>query len=75
MGRHACDKPGADAWQATNLHLIASGIATAALSREETRGSHWREDFPDPRDVWRGHLVMTLGQAGLAAVFEPYLYD
>jgi L-aspartate oxidase len=75
MGRHACDKPGADAWQATNLHLIASGIATAALSREETRGSHWREDFPDPRDVWRGHLVMTLGQAGLAAVFEPYLDD
>jgi L-aspartate oxidase len=75
MARHASDKPGADAWQATNLHLIASGIATAALSREETRGSHWREDFPDPRDVWRGHLVMTLGQAGLTAVFEPYLDD
>ena len=74
LGQQACDKPGADAWQATNLHLVASGIATAALSREETRGSHWREDFPDPRDVWRGHLVLTLGQAGLAAVFEPDLH-
>ena len=74
LGRHACDKPGAEAWQATNLHLVASGIATAALSREETRGSHWREDFPDPRDVWRGHLVMTLGQAGLVGVFEPDLH-
>jgi L-aspartate oxidase len=75
MSRRAGDKPGADAWQATNLHLVAAGIATAALSREETRGSHWREDFPDPRDVWRGHLVLTQGQAGLAAVFEPYLED
>jgi L-aspartate oxidase len=75
LGRQACDKPGAEAWQATNLHLVATAIATAALSREETRGSHWREDFPDLRDVWRGHLVMTLGEAGPAAVFEPCLDD
>jgi len=75
FGTQSCDKPAADAWQATNLHLVASGIATAALSREETRGSHWREDFPDPREVWRGHLVLTLGPAGLAAVFEPDLHD
>jgi L-aspartate oxidase len=74
LGERHCDKPGADAWQATNLHLVASAIAAAALSREETRGSHWREDFPDPRDAWRGHLVLSLGQAGLAAVFEPDLH-
>ena len=29
-------------------------VATAALSREETRGSHWREDFPDPREAGAG---------------------
>jgi L-aspartate oxidase len=75
LGEQTGDKPGADAWQATNLHLVASAIAAAALAREETRGSHWREDFPDRSDAWRGHLIMSLAPAGLAAVFEPDLHD
>jgi L-aspartate oxidase len=75
LGEHGCDKPDAEAWQASNLHLVATALATAALVREETRGSHWREDFPEPRDAWRGHVVMTLGQAGLTPVFEPDLHD
>jgi L-aspartate oxidase len=74
LGEQADDKPGADAWQATNLHLVASAIAAAALAREETRGSHWREDFPESSDAWRGHLIMSLAPAGLAAVFEPDLH-
>jgi L-aspartate oxidase len=73
LGEQSSDKPGAEAWQATSLHLVASGIVSAALAREETRGSHWREDFPDLADAWRGHVIMTLGPAGLAAVFEPDL--
>jgi L-aspartate oxidase len=73
LGEQASDKPGAEAWQATSLHLVASGIVSAALAREETRGSHWREDFPDLADAWRGHVIITLGPAGLAAVFEPDL--
>jgi L-aspartate oxidase len=75
LGEQGCEKPDAEAWQATNLHLIGTALATAALVREETRGSHWREDFPEPRDEWRGHVVMTLGQAGLTPVFEPDLHD
>jgi L-aspartate oxidase len=73
LGEQTSDKPGAEAWQATSLHLVASGIVSAALAREETRGSHWREDFPDLSDAWRGHVIITLGPAGLAAVFEPDL--
>jgi L-aspartate oxidase len=75
LGAQGCDKPSADAWQATNLHLIASGIVSAALARQETRGSHWREDFPDSSDAWLGHLVISLTQAGLSTVFEPVLHD
>ncbi|MCA1710773.1 MAG: L-aspartate oxidase [Actinobacteria bacterium] len=48
------------AWEATDLHLVASALVAAAQQREETRGAHWREDFPEPSEQWRGHLVTTL---------------
>jgi len=49
------------AWEATDLHAVATALAAAAALREETRGSHWREDFPGPSDAWLGHLVTTAG--------------
>jgi L-aspartate oxidase len=73
LGRADYDKPDADAWQATNLHLVASALVDAAFAREETRGSHWREDYAEAREAWRGHLIFTLGESGLASVFEPVL--
>ena len=34
--------------------------------REETRGCHWREDFPDRADErWHGHLLAALGIDGV----------
>ena len=47
------------AWEATDLHAVASALVAAASRREETRGAHWREDFPSASDAWRGHLVTT----------------
>ncbi len=73
LGGQECDKPGAAAWQATNLHLVASALVRAALARQETRGSHWREDFAEPDEAWRGHLVCSLGSAGLREEFEPVI--
>jgi L-aspartate oxidase len=32
----------------------------AALTREETRGCHWREDFPAASDEWLGHVLVSL---------------
>ena len=52
--------PSPAAWEATDLHQVATALVAAALRREETRGAHWREDFPDASDVWRGHLVTTV---------------
>jgi len=73
LGRQACDKPDADAWQTTNLHLIATALVGSALAREETRGSHWREDFANTSDAWRGHLIASADESGLTLVFEPVL--
>jgi len=63
------DQPRTEAWEATNLHTVASFVASAARWREETRGSHWREDFPERDDErWRVHLVGRLADG--TASFE-----
>ena len=54
------------AWETTNLLTIGSALLGAALAREETRGSHWREDFPErDDDAWRGHVDVTLTASSL----------
>jgi L-aspartate oxidase len=64
------DRPRTEAWEATNLHSVASLIVTAARRREETRGSHWREDFPDASEAWRGHLVSVLAGDDVTMTYE-----
>jgi L-aspartate oxidase len=71
LARQRSDQPCGPAWEATNLHLVASALVTAAAVRQETRGSHWREDYPEPSASWRGHVIISLGGSGLAAAFEP----
>ncbi|HKB30843.1 MAG TPA: L-aspartate oxidase [Streptosporangiaceae bacterium] len=61
--------PCTEAWEAANLHLVASALVGAATRREETRGSHWRQDFPHRSDAWLGHLVTRLGSGGLVSRF------
>ncbi|MGW2185368.1 L-aspartate oxidase [Streptomyces sp. NPDC001667] len=54
-------EPGTESWEATNLLLVSRVLVAAALRREETRGCHWREDFPDRADTtWRRHLLVTM---------------
>ena len=44
----------------------------AARLREETRGSHWREDFPERDDEhWSGHVDARLTPAGLDLSVPP----
>lgn len=37
--------------------LVSWLIAGAALERQESRGAHYRLDFPKPRECWRHHSV------------------
>jgi len=52
----------------TNLHAVASALALAALTREETRGSHWREDFPQSCDEWLKRVLIRADRDGVLTV-------
>jgi len=60
-------------WETTNLLTVASALVQAATRREETRGSHWRDDFPDRDDTnWRGHLDTRMSAEGaISTDFDP----
>jgi L-aspartate oxidase len=54
-------RPGTPAWEASNLVTVGSALLAAAAAREESRGSHWREDCPErDDDHWLGSLDVTL---------------
>jgi L-aspartate oxidase len=43
----------------SNLTIAARLIAASALTREESRGGHFRSDFPEPRDIWKHRSFIT----------------
>jgi L-aspartate oxidase len=57
-------EPCTEAWEATNLLTVSQALVAAAHARAETRGSHWREDHPDPDPRWHGHLDTVLSASG-----------
>jgi L-aspartate oxidase len=66
------DRSNTVSWEATNLLTVASALVAAAARREETRGCHWREDFPTGSPVWRGHLLAGLDPDGrITERWEP----
>ena len=67
------EAPQVETWEATNLHLVATALTSAARLREETRGCHWREDFPDRDDAhWRVHVITRAGTDGLTTLPEEH---
>ncbi|MEV2267806.1 L-aspartate oxidase [Nonomuraea africana] len=66
-------QPCVESWETTNLLTVATVLVAAAHARLETRGSHWREDFPDRDDEnWLGHLDITLTREGLHMTYTPH---
>jgi succinate dehydrogenase flavoprotein subunit len=48
-----------------NMRLIAECITRAALVREESRGAHQRQDFPETSERWQRHQRIRLGGDGV----------
>ncbi len=48
------DRP---SYELANLILVGRLMAEAALLREESRGAHFRSDFPHPSPGWQRHIV------------------
>jgi L-aspartate oxidase len=45
----------------SNLVLVGLIMAEAALMREESRGAHYRTDYPDTSPDWEKHIVFWKG--------------
>ncbi len=58
--------------EALSLSRIASAIVQSALAREESRGAHFRSDFPKRNDERYGHQhsILTSGATGSQLRFE-----
>jgi L-aspartate oxidase len=65
--------PRTESWEATNLLTVATALVATAARRQETRGSHWREDFPYRDDEnWSAHLDAQLGSDGTVLIdYQP----
>jgi L-aspartate oxidase len=47
-------------FEARNLQIAGTLVARSALAREESRGAHYRTDFPDHNDLrFKKHSVVS----------------
>lgn len=61
LGKRRSTQPCIEAWEVSNLYLLAVAIVRSAILRTESRGSHWRSDFPDTSTLWKKRIVQRFG--------------
>jgi L-aspartate oxidase len=67
----ASTAPAAGARRMRNLIVTAQLMARAALRREESRGGHFREDFPSRDDTrWRMHIFDVKNEARTTSALD-----
>jgi succinate dehydrogenase / fumarate reductase flavoprotein subunit len=62
----------AEALEFTNMLRVAECIVTSALARTESRGAHFRSDFPERNDKeWLKHTLVEETASGLQVNYKP----
>ncbi len=52
-----------------NIFIISKLVAEGALKREESRGAHYRSDYPEKLDfVWRVHSLIKKGKPNFSVI-------
>ncbi|MGO2741189.1 MAG: L-aspartate oxidase, partial [Cellulosimicrobium funkei] len=61
-------QPQAAEWETTNVHQVATALTAAAALRTESRGGHFRTDFPASDPAWERRVLVSLGADGTLLV-------
>lgn len=61
-------QPQAAEWETTNVHQVATALTAAAALRTESRGGHFRTDFPTTDPAWERRVLVSLGADGTLLV-------
>ena len=61
---HGPREPGPAGWERANMVLIGRAVAALASARHESRGAHWRADYPEPRPSGSCARSLQLGADG-----------
>ena len=64
LGSHESNDPCIEAWEVSNLYLLATAIVRSTLERKESRGSHWRSDFSESSDQWLKRVIQSYDSLG-----------
>ncbi|QCJ45836.1 L-aspartate oxidase [Haloprofundus sp. MHR1] len=55
-----------DAVDLSFMLVVADGVLQSAKRRTESRGAHYRTDYPEKRDEWRKNVLARRGDTGIA---------
>jgi succinate dehydrogenase / fumarate reductase flavoprotein subunit len=51
-------------WELDNLLTLSMAMTQAALNRQESRGAHFREDYPERSDAFNYHTLVSMDRFG-----------
>ncbi len=49
--------------ESANMVTVARMVVEAALGRTESRGAHYRSDYPERDEAWRRHLTLRMDES------------